>query len=314
MSIFQQVGKNVTDSNNITQAMTNAGLNWDVTKRQIYVQGSTDMCTTNKWFANTRDDNDQILGIVGPDYQIIQNSELAYMAERVCGSDVKVETCGMLHGGQRVWIQLDGNPFDVGPKQDVVKPKFLLTNGHTGLHPLAALPTTERVICENTLNMAITKGRRNNMMITLKHTGSISTRIESLIHAIEDFKYRTLDFQTKANYIAGKNVTTEFVQNFWTQIYVDMFGNIHNDPTTEEHKSDNDQAKSTLIKWSNRFDLESKESGTNLWTAMNAVTYWLDHNQIYRGNNKSENRFVDVLFGQRAKEKVDIMEYALSVA
>lgn len=73
MSIFQQVGKDVTDADNITQAMIKTGLNWDVSKRQIFIQGSTDMSTTTKWFANTRDDNDQILGIVGPDYQIIQN-------------------------------------------------------------------------------------------------------------------------------------------------------------------------------------------------------------------------------------------------
>jgi phage/plasmid-like protein (TIGR03299 family) len=314
MSIFQQIGKDVTGSNNITQAMTDAGLDWNVSKRQIFVQGNADMCTTNKWYANTRDDNDQILGIVGPDYQVIQNSELAYMAERVCGGNVKVETCGLLHGGERVWIQLASNPFDVGPNKDEVQPKFLLTNGHTGMHPLAALPTTTRVICENTLNMALNVGRKTNMMITLKHTGGINARIESLITAIEDFKFRTNDFQIKANFIAGKSVTTEFVQKFWTQVYVDMFGNIHNEPTTEEHKEDNEQAKSVMIKWANTFDLEQKVSGANLWTAMNAVTYWLDHDQLYRGKNKAENRFVDVLFGQRAKEKVNIMEYALSVA
>ena len=68
-----------------------------------------------------------------------------------------------------------------------------------------------------------------------------------------------------------------------------------------------------MIKWSNTFDLETPLSGSNLWTAMNAVTYWIDHNQIYRGNNKAENRFVDVLFGTGAKEKVAVMDRALSM-
>jgi phage/plasmid-like protein (TIGR03299 family) len=313
MSIFTQVGSDVTQTSSLNEAMQQADLNWTVSKRPIYVPTQTEYATTNKWFANTRDDVDHILGIVGPDYQIIQNSELAYMASRVCGTDVKVETCGSIQGGQRVWLQLSSNPFAVGPKKDEVQPKFLLTNGHTGMHPLAALPTTVRVICENTLNMALNTGRKNNMMITLKHTGNIQDRLESLINAIHEFKDRTQNFQEKAEVLANKSVSTEFVQNFWTNVYMDMFGNIHNNPTTEQQNEDNKDARSTMIKWSNTFDLETPVSGSNLWTAMNAVTYWIDHNQIYRGNNKAENRFVDVLFGTGAKEKVAVMDRALSM-
>ena len=236
MSIFTQVGSDVTQTSSLDEAMQQADLNWTVSKRPIYVPTQTEYATTNKWFANTRDDLDHILGIVGPDYQIIQNSELAYMASRVCGADVKVETCGSIQGGQRVWLQLSSNPFAVGPKKDEVQPKFLLTNGHTGMHPLAALPTTVRVICENTLNMALNTGRKNNMMITLKHTGNIQDRLESLINAIHEFKDRTQNFQEKAEVLANKSVSTEFVQNFWTNVYMDMFGNIHSNPTTERRQ------------------------------------------------------------------------------
>jgi hypothetical protein len=47
---------------------------------------------------------------------------------------------------------------------------------------------------------------------------------------------------------------------------------------------------------------------------MNSITYWLDHQQIYRGEKKSENRFNDILFGKGAKEKVDVMNAALAFA
>lgn len=315
MSIFNTNGISVNGMS-ISEAMGHSNLNWTVSKRPIFVlsERTQDWHGTSKFFATTRDDNDNILGIVGPDYQIIQNHELAYLAERVSGSDVKVETCGSIQGGQRVWIQLNANPFDVGEKKDTVQPKFLLTNGHTGLHPLAALPTTVRVICENTLNMALNTGRKNNMMITLKHTGSIQNRLESLVDAIEEFKNRTQTFQSKAESLARKSVSTEFVQAFWTQVYMNMFGDIHGNPTTEAQLEANKQATSTMVKWSNTFDSEVKHSGANLWTAMNAVTYWLDHQQIYRGTNKNENRFVDILFGNGAKEKVAVMDHALSMA
>lgn len=312
MSLFNTLGQSVTGMS-IAEAMDSTKLNWTVSKRPIYVttDNPDEFATTNKFFANTRDDNNAILGIVGTDYQIIQNHELAEMASRVCGSDVKVETCGELHGGQRVWIQLSSNPFGVGPNRDEVQPKFLLTNGHTGLHPLGALPTTRRVICENTLNMALQDARSNNTMITLKHSGNIQSRLESLINAIEEFHHRTEQFESKANILASCSVTTEFVQKFWTQLYMDLFGSIHESPMNEAQNEDNSKAKSTLTKWTNTFDSEVKESGANLWTAMNAVTYWLDHQQIYRGTNKTENRFVDTLFGQRAKQKLEVMDYAL---
>lgn len=314
-SVFNFVGASV-EGLSLEEATTRAEMNWTVSKRPIYVMNTpsdTDdnLYTTNKFFATTRDDTNTILGVVGPDYQVVQNYELAYLCERLQGSDVKIETAGSLDGGRRVFIQMRGNAFDVGPKRDTNIPMTLFTNGHDGQWPLSSLPTSIRVICQNTLNMALNKGKRNNMIISLKHVGNMQDRLESMIDAIENWKDRTDQFQERAEILARKEVNTEFVQNFWTQIYSDMFGEIHENPMNDEQNSNNQTAKSTLTKWTNTFDSEVKLSGANLWTAMNAVTYWLDHQQIYRGTKKNENRFVDTLFGDGAREKVSVMNAAL---
>jgi phage/plasmid-like protein (TIGR03299 family) len=312
LSAFNYVGAPV-EGMSTAQATEEAKLNWTVSKRPIYVlsENDQDWHGTNKFFATTRDDNDHILGIVGPEYQVVQNEELMYLCERVQGSDVKIETAGFLNHGQRVWVQMRGNAFDVGPKGDVNIPMTLFTNGHDGQWPLSCLPTSVRVICQNTLNMALKNGRKSNMIISLKHTGNIQDRLEQMIMAIEQWKDRTTDFQTKAEALASVDVTTEFVQNFWTKVYTEMFGDIHDSPMNEQQNDDNKSAVSTMVKWSNTFDSEVKHSGANLWTAMNAVTYWLDHQQIYRGERKHENRFNDILFGNGAKEKVNVMNRAL---
>ena len=313
-NIFLNNGTDVTNAT-MTEATAKAGLDWTVSKRPIYVQSdnNSEYHTTNRFFATTRDDSDHILGIVGPDYKVIQNYELAYMAERIQGNDIQVESAGSIRNGSRVWYQLRGNPFGIGPKKDENVPMCLLTNGHDGMNPLCILPTTRRVICENTLNMALQQGRKSKMFISLKHTGNISDRLESLVDAISDFKDRTEIFRSKADILARAEVSTEFVQKFWTQVYMDSFGKIHDNPTKESEVDDNKEASSTMLKWAETFDSEVKLSGANLWTATNAVTYWLDHQQIYRGNNKTENRFVDVLFGDRAKQKIDVMNQALSL-
>lgn len=313
MTIFNTVGRPI-QGKSLDEAMHTADLNWSVSKRPIYVtdnEGSLPCHTSNKFFATARDDNNAILGVVGPAYQPVQNRELAYLCSRLNNSGVTIETAGCLDGGRRVWIQMAGDAFDVGPKHDTNIPMTLFTNGHDGQWPLSSLPTTRRVICENTLNMALSTGRKNNMIISMKHMGDMQGRLEVMYEAIQSFKYRTAVFQEKADALAGKEVTAELVQNFWTNMYIKMFGDIHATENTDQQKEDNKKAGSTLMKWANTFDYEIKASGANLWTAMNSITYWLDHQQIYRGEKKHESRFVDTLFGDGAKEKVDVMESAL---
>lgn len=315
MSAFNAIGTHV-DGLSMDEAINQANLNWTVSKRPIFVlsENDQDWHGTNRFFATTRDDNDHILGVVGPDYQVVQNEELMYLCERLQGSDVRIETAGSFNNGSRVFVQMRGNAFDVGPKGDVNIPMTLFTNGHDGQWPLSSLPTSIRVICQNTLNMALRQGKKNNMLISLKHTGNIQDRLDSMVEAIENWKVRTQEFETKANVLARKEVTTEFVQAFWTHVYMNMFGDMHESPMNDDQIADNKAASSTLVKWSNTFDSEVKHSGANLWTAMNSITYWLDHQQIYRGEKKSENRFNDILFGKGAKEKVDVMNAALAFA
>jgi len=315
-SVFNFVGATV-EGLSLEKATSLAEMNWSVSKRPIYVtdifdKDNTELFSTNKFFATTRDDTNQVLGIVGPDYQVVQNSELAYMCERLQGSDVKIETAGILDNGRRVFIQMRGNAFDVGPKHDTNIPYTLFTNGHDGQWPLSSLPTSYRVICQNTLNMALQNGSKNNMIISIRHTGNMQDRLESMFQSIQNWKDRTITFQNQVELLARKEVNTELVQSFWTNLYVNLFGDIHENPTTEEHLDNNKSAMSTMTTWSNTFDSEVKLSGANMWTAANAVTSWLDHNQIYRGLKKNENRFNDTLFGTGAKEKVRTMNYALT--
>lgn len=313
LNVFNSFGRDITGTN-FQDALVASDLDWSVSKLPIYAMGGDHETpiTTNKHFAVVRNDTSTMLGIVGPDYTPIQNEELAYLCERVAVNGVKLNTAGFLNGGQRVWMQLEGDSFGVGPKGDEVVPTTLFTNGHDGQWPLSSLPTSYRVICQNTLNMALSSARKNNMIISLKHVGNVSDRLEQMVYAIENWKHHTEVFQDRVKFLGNKEVTTEMVQEFWVKLYSNMFGTIHSNPQSEESLADNKKATSVITNWCNTFDSEVKLSGANMWTAMNAVTYWLDHEQIYRGNNKRDNKFNDILFGNRAKQKIEVLEYALA--
>ena len=310
MSIFKSVGTSITGMT-LNEATKAANLDWTVAKQPIYTGDLSNPITSNRHFATVRSDTQEILGIVGPDYQVLQNQELAWMVSRLSSADLKVETAGYINGGSRVWYQTQGNPFDVGPKKDTNVPMCLFTNGHDGQWSLSALPVTFRIICENTLNMAITKAKSNNTIISLKHTGNIQDRLESMFLAISEFKERTEEFENKAQRLGNTPLNTEQIQKFWTGLYMEMFGGIYSNPTAEYQVESNALAKSTLTKWTDNFDSEVKDCGANMWTAMNAVTFWLDHQQIYRGDKKLTNQFNDILFGNRSKQKLQVLSHAL---
>ena len=310
MSIFTTAGRNV-DGMSMTEAIAHANLDWTVTTQPVLYQHEAEIKADGQYYANVRQDTGRVLGIVGSGYRVIQNSEVAAMAEAINGKNVRIETVGNLYQGERIWFLMRGDSFNVGNRDDEVRPYTLLTNAHNGKHTLSVLPTTVRVICENTLNAAL---RRSKMSVTIKHTGNIQSRINSLIDGIEFFRVRTEEFAKQANLMAQREVTTDFVQTFWTNVYISQFGEIHENPVNADQADDNSKAVSTMIKWSNTFDSESRITGANLWTAANAVTNWLDHDQIYRGNNKTDNKFDDILFGDRAKAKIRVMEYALQHA
>lgn len=306
MSVFN-TGTQVTGMT-MQEAIAHANLDWRVTTEPVLYLHNGEMKADSQYYTNIRQDTGRILGVVGSGYRVIQNSEVAEMASVINGHSVSIETVGNLYGGERIWFLMRGDSFNVGKKDDEVRPYTLLTNAHNGKHTLSVLPTSVRVICENTLNAAL---RGSKMSISIKHTGNIQSRIDSLIDGIEFFRNQTMKLKEQANVLANREVTTDFVQTFWTNVYISQFGKIHDNPVNAQQSEDNDKAVSTMIKWSNTFDSESRIVGTNLWTAANAVTNWLDHDQIYRGNNKSDNRFDDILFGDRAKAKIRVMDYAL---
>jgi phage/plasmid-like protein (TIGR03299 family) len=301
---------------NPDNALQDSGLDWRVEKRPVMVwsqkSDDRDYVVSDQYIATVRTDTEDILGIVSDRYEPIQNQDLLWCAEKISKGNLSFVGAGYTGNGERVFAQLNGNPWGIGPKKDEVYPTFILSNGHDGNHPVSAWPTSIRLICENSLNMSASQANnRGHMMISLRHRGTASDLLESIMNSVGEFQNRSEAFHTRAQILAGCDLNTEQIQAFWTNVYTKMFGKIYTNPETKEQVSSNDSAASTMIKWSNVFDAEKNSSGTNLWTAMNSVTHWLDHGQVYRGANKSDNRFNDIVFGSGASEKVKVMDLAL---
>ena len=147
-----------------------AGLNWEVISNPIFDNMGREI---KGYKANTRSTDESVLGIVSNKYQIVQNREAFEFTDNLIASgDVRYETAGSLRNGKQVWLlaKLDG----VKVAGDDVDPYICFTNTHDGTGAIKVCMSPIRVVCNNTLNVALSTAKR---MWSTKHMGDIESKL-----------------------------------------------------------------------------------------------------------------------------------------
>lgn len=124
-----------------------------------------------------RSSDHAVLGVVGHAYTPVQNREaFAFMDALVDSGEAKYHTAGSLKGGKRVWLLARvGEGIRIGGLDDeLIDPFILLSNGHDGRASLTVTPTPVRVVCQNTVRMAL-KG--SQVAWVARHTSGVTQRV-----------------------------------------------------------------------------------------------------------------------------------------
>lgn len=126
-------------------------------------------------FGTYRTDTGFVLGIVGSDYTVIQNTEVFNFFDDIVDKDEAIfETAGVLGQGQVIFVTAK-LPEDINVRGDLIKQYLLLSTSHDGTGAINILFTPTRVVCQNTLNLALSVKTRNKVKI--KHTKNANERI-----------------------------------------------------------------------------------------------------------------------------------------
>lgn len=161
-----------------------AGLNHEMLLKPAYFHGIGGKLTLVQppRFAVMRDSDGKCVGEVGKSFNVLQNREaFDGMDSWLQDGRMTYETAGALYGGSRIFILARiGEDFLVGGK-DPVTPYVLLLNGHDGTKSLSVKPVTTRVVCANTLAVAV--GERTTEF-TIRHTKTMHDRLESSARAL----------------------------------------------------------------------------------------------------------------------------------
>lgn len=163
------LGTKVNEAPTSKEAIKLAGLDWNVNPTVIYDANGKEI---SGYKANMRDSDQSILGIVSDRYQIVQNSEAFEFTDSLLDEGVVYETAGSLRDGKQVWL-LARMPRTTILGDDV-DPYLCFTNTFDGSGAIRVCATPVRIVCNNTLNLALETTKRS---WSTRHIGDLAGKL-----------------------------------------------------------------------------------------------------------------------------------------
>ncbi len=159
------------------ECVKHGGLDFPVSTKPCFVEIEGSQIAVPKTFATYRTDNNEILGTVGHKYKVVQNRDAFKFFDAIVGSGEAIyETAGALGRGERIFISAKmPNYVTINGTNDVTEFYVLLTSSHDGTGAIKALVTPVRVVCANTLRMAL-KSTVNQ--VSIRHTANAETALQ----------------------------------------------------------------------------------------------------------------------------------------
>ena len=174
---WHNLGQVIQDYPTSAEAIKHAGLDYEVEKRKLFTSGLQDMrIEVPNFFSTVRTDNDTVLGVVGKDYQIVQNRDaFSFFDSIVGGEGMLYETAGALGNGERIFITAKLPDYIRVGNDDLIEKYLFLTTSHDGSGSITAAFTPIRIVCANTLNAAL---RNQTNTVRIRHTSNAKQRLE----------------------------------------------------------------------------------------------------------------------------------------
>lgn len=278
------LGTKVEEAPSSADALRLSGLDWQVIQEPIYTD---DGGIIPSYKANIRDSDRKVLGVVSDRYKIIQNQEAFAFTDALLGNGVRYETAGSLQEGKCVWI-LARLPREYIISGERISPYLVFSNTHDGSGAVKVALTPIRVVCNNTLNLALQTAKRSWSMI---HTGNIKDKIEEA----EDTLFMAEEYMDSL----GKEferLRRQKITDGRVKEYIEMLLPIEKDATSMQEKNILKLREDMKSRYYDAPDLQGV--GNNAYRFINAVSDFATHsNPLRKTANYNENLFSRTIDG-----------------
>lgn len=272
------LGIQIQEAPTSEKALWLAGLDWKVLQKDIYTDGRIQI---PGYKANVRDSDGYVLGVVTDRYRVIQNVEAFAFTDALLGKGVRYETAGSLQKGKKVWM-LARLPKEYIISGERISPYLVFSNTHDGSGAVRVAVTPIRVVCNNTLNLALHTAKRSWSMI---HTGDIREKIQeasdTLFHAEEYMDKLGKEIDELRN----TDLTAQQVKE-----YIEILLPMEKEPTPAQNRNTLRLRRDMEQRYYDAPDLQ--KVGNNAYRFINAVSDFATHSSpLRRTMNYNENLF-----------------------
>lgn len=284
------LGTVVSEAPKSAEALRLAGLDWKVIQASIYTnQGEK----VDGYRVNMRSTDRQVLGVVTDRYKVIQNDEAFAFTDELLGAGVRYETAGSLQEGRKVWL-LARLPREFIISGERISPYLVFSNTHDGSGAVRVCVTPIRVVCNNTLNLALSTASRSFSMV---HTGDIRGKIaeakETLFMADKYMENLGKEFEK----LRKQRVTDQQVKE-----YIEMLLPIEKGASIIQIKNVKKLREDMKARYYDAPDLQ--DVGNNAYRFINMVSDFATHGEPLRKTaNYKENLFMRTMDGNPLIDK-----------
>jgi len=160
------------------EALRVSGLDWKVVQRPIFTDTGDSI---PGYKANIRDTDYRVLGVVTDRYRVVQNEEAFAFTDALLGEGGQYETAGSLQEGRKIWL-LAKLPEKYIMEGERVNPYLVFSSSHDGSGSIKVAMTPIRVVCQNTLNLALGSAKRVWSTI---HVGDLAAKMEEAHNTLQ---------------------------------------------------------------------------------------------------------------------------------
>lgn len=315
---WHELGTALAQPANLQEALSAGELDWRVEAEPLTLQDDPTQRIDQR-VALVRTDRapgtaNRVVGVVHPHFVPLQNREGLELFDSLLGRGERVyHTGGYLNQGEVIWLMARVPQEITLNGQDVVEPYLLFTNSHDGSVGIHIRLTTVRVVCQNTLNMALHETSVGGIFSRAHHL--TYPRLRDQAQAFFRFVSQQVD-ETQALFtrLAQRPCEDEAFQGFLNNLLpeparpVNDIASVQRGWQTRCENLKKQRAEITRV-WGHGIpERNIPADGQHWWGALNAVTAWVDHLQDTRSD-----RFAHNLFGAgntlktRALEQVKAM-------
>lgn len=264
-----------------------AGMQWEAMRSPVYYRNGElhEMSDKNVLF---RSDTGAALSVVSKGYRIVQPREIVEFFKRIVDiGGFQIETAGCLSGGKRIWMlaKMD-KPAEVRAG-DNVAPYLLLATSFDGTLATTGKPTAIRVVCHNTISMAIQRYASQGEVRINHNTEFDPERMRQQLGVFTDQWER---FLATARGLGDKALSVNDADAFLLELLTPLAGAERKQPDVVRES----RGYSKLMALFQGGSVGNDMAGRTAWGMLNAVTEYVDHDRGRSDNSRIESAW----FGQ----------------